>query len=750
MEKYDKRARHGAVFTTICAAALALPLFAEQIVPGDYARTFTISFPGYSGATLTNFPVLIRLSAQLNAFDYSKCKVADGGDLRFADAEGNLLASEVDTWVVNGESLVWVKVPTFNGNTVITAHYGCVIPPAVTPSDVWANNGYVGVWHLGQSASTLTAASANASDFETFPGNNKAPDTSGGILWAQDGIVGKSVNFEKRDIYTNNCLRADHRDAYEGMSALTIEAWTYRDSNAAANGGYVLDMVKRTGSDQPYCMRDRNGYRQVEFAFWTTGANQTLRSGSVATDTWVYQAGTYDSSITGANNAFLYIDGESKASASGGNDPIKTIGDSCYLYLGNNQQFFGYTAPFPGLIDEVRISNVARSADWVNASYDTVKNDRFTHYEVPNDWKKYTHTFSVVVTNYTGTTALSAFPVLLKVSESLIPGFHYDDCRKLDGADLRFADLNGNMLDSEVETWNPDGESFVWVSLPTLTNNVAIKAYYGWKFAPGANSANVWSNGFVGVWHMADATLPMTDSVNGGTSLTENQSGATLPGQASLAGKAIAFDQLSTHKGCLETTDQRYKTSGRTDYTVEFWSYQDSFEPTNMPYSSTYVQETGASAIWRAYCVQSTSYGSNGKTTVTVSLQNAKPDNPSTGSRYPNRAEWVYQNFRVSDSSQFYQGLYQDEYRNARVYAKNYSSSGGFTNDTSNTTLFIGNTTSGSTTAFPGMIDEVRISSVARSDDWMNATYDTIKNAEAFVAYSPVRKQSKGFTAIVR
>ena len=458
MEKYDKRARHGAVFTTICAAALALPLFAEQIVPGDYARTFTISFPGYSGATLTNFPVLIRLSAQLNAFDYSKCKVADGGDLRFADAEGNLLASEVDTWVVNGESLVWVKVPTFNGDTVITAHYGCVIPPAVTPSDVWANNGYVGVWHLGQSASTLTAASANASDFETFPGNNKAPDTSGGILWAQDGIVGKSVNFEKRDDYTNNCLRAAHKDAYEGMSALTIEAWTYRDSDAT-KGGCVLDMIQRVGSNQAYIMYEKSGSRKVQVDFWTHNADngtdqktELKTTVDVSADTWVYQAASYDSAITDANNAFLYIDGDSKASASGGNDPIKATGNEGLLYLGNNQMYFGFTAPFPGLIDEVRISNVARSADWVKASYDTVRNESFTFYEVPNDWTKYSHSFFVVVTNYTGTTALSAFPVLLKVSESLIPGFHYDDCRKLDGADLRFADLNGNMLDSEVET----------------------------------------------------------------------------------------------------------------------------------------------------------------------------------------------------------------------------------------------------------------------------------------------------------
>ena len=40
------------------------------------------------------------------------------------------------------------------------------------------------------------------------------------------------------------------------------------------------------------------------------------------------------------------------------------------LCLGNNWE--GGTTQFSGCIDEVRISNVARSADWVKASHDTI------------------------------------------------------------------------------------------------------------------------------------------------------------------------------------------------------------------------------------------------------------------------------------------------------------------------------------------------------------------------------------------
>jgi hypothetical protein len=83
---------------TAVATGAALAASAAVVVPAAYERSFTIAFPGYIGSeTLTDFPVLVKISPALNDFDYSACKVANGGDLRFADADGNLLASEVAT-----------------------------------------------------------------------------------------------------------------------------------------------------------------------------------------------------------------------------------------------------------------------------------------------------------------------------------------------------------------------------------------------------------------------------------------------------------------------------------------------------------------------------------------------------------------------------------------------------------------------------------------------------------------------------
>ena len=64
----------------------------------------------------------------------------------------------------------------------------------------------------------------------------------------------------------------------------------------------------------------------------------------------------------------------------------------------------------------------------------------------------------------------------------------------------------------------------------------------------------------------------------------------------------------------------------------------------------------------------------------------------------------------------------------------------------------VGNTfeTRWGTSAYPGIIDEVRISNVARSADWVKATYDTIANNAAFTTYGEVIENSKGFVLIVR
>ena len=60
--------------------------------------------------------------------------------------------------------------------------------------------------------------------------------------------------------------------------------------------------------------------------------------------------------------------------------------------------------------------------------------------------------------------------------------------------------------------------------------------------------------------------------------------------------------------------------------------------------------------------------------------------------------------------------------------------------------VLLGNMTGTSASAFPGSVDEVRISAVARSADWMKATHDTVMKPD-FASYSAVDVVNDGYAA---
>ena len=140
---------------------LATALFAVSSVFGaNYAKYATVTVPGVpDNTTLTDFPLLVRISASSpSGFSYDDLLTNDHSDLRFEDANGNGLAYDIDTWNTDGESLVWVKVPSLEQGDEITMRWGCLSPDTNDPTAVWSN--YVFVWH-GNGSGTGQDATGN-------------------------------------------------------------------------------------------------------------------------------------------------------------------------------------------------------------------------------------------------------------------------------------------------------------------------------------------------------------------------------------------------------------------------------------------------------------------------------------------------------------------------------------------------------------------------------------------------------------
>ena len=127
--------------------------------------------------------------------------------------------------------------------------------------------------------------------------------------------------------------------------------------------------------------------------------------------------------------------------------------------------------------------------------------------------------------------ALDGFPVLVRISAGSPSGFAYSQLQSPStGADLVFLDMEGNGLPFEIDTWNPSGESLVWVRLPAMRNGARFAMCWGSSTSGKAVCAdNPWDD-YVGVWHMNEDAAGITtihDSTTNaldGTTVTSSSS----------------------------------------------------------------------------------------------------------------------------------------------------------------------------------------------------------------------------------
>lgn len=173
------------------------------------------------------------------------------------------------------------------------------------------------------------------------------------------------------------------------------------------------------------------------------------------------------------------------------------------------------------------------------------------------------HAVLLTVDEYSGDSTLENFPVLVRISESGIDGFHYADMRSsADGADLLFLDSDGNGLPFEIDTWNPAGESLVWVTLPEL--RAGTQFFMGWGSAATGKDAcdgNSWTD-YTGVWHM-------NDPGNGGATVCDSTTNA-LDGTAVATSQSKSDGKIGKARLITTYTDNKAGNPYDSGVTVDF------------------------------------------------------------------------------------------------------------------------------------------------------------------------------------
>ena len=322
--------------------------------------------------------------------------------------------------------------------------------------------------------------------------------------------------------------------------------------------------------------------------------------------------------------------------------------------------------------------------------------------------------------------ALANFPMLVNLSTNL-PGFSYQQFASPTGGDLRFTDSGGLApIPHEIDEWNTNGTSLVWVDVPLLTGtNDFIWAYWGNPNAtnppPYTTNGSVWPNHDL-VWHMKESALPFADS----TQQHPATSGVAPISTSGLIGHGSSFNGSS-----------QYLNAGTVNlgpaFTLSAWVKVDP--------SANNIQTIWANkpSGWNSagFSLYVNTYNTSDGSLVLETGDGVGGMNATTVTSVVTPNVW-HRVTAVVDEVAATAHLYVD----GNDYTQKSSIDGAFPNVAGiNLGRFTNNTFS-----FKGLMDEVRIEAGTRSSNWVWTAWMNVVSNTALANYTSVTQATPALT----
>ncbi|MBN1567004.1 MAG: DUF2341 domain-containing protein [Acidobacteria bacterium] len=349
----------------------------------DYRKQITIDrtkvgVTGTANATLSNYPMLISVTdSDLRTTGYGgKLENPNGYDIMFrgvndavcggAGTNPCTLSHQVEKYEpTTGELIAWVKLPSVNtnaaaSNTTFYMYFGnaSIESSLENATGVWDAN-FQAVWHMADNAANTTVVQSTS---VTTPGNGVAAANTS--TKATTGKISGALSFNGSSdyIYQSSATSLSNPQGY------TLSAWV---QTGTASGHKIIGFEgARTGTASTnYDRMLWIGTDGKAYAGCYNGAVYTAASISAVNDnSWHYLA----AQITDSGYVLrMYIDGTVNNSTSVGGACENTTG---YWRMGS-YKLAGWTPGsdgyYAGNMDEVRISNTIRSADWIRTDYNS-------------------------------------------------------------------------------------------------------------------------------------------------------------------------------------------------------------------------------------------------------------------------------------------------------------------------------------------------------------------------------------------
>jgi hypothetical protein len=275
--------------------------------------------------------------------DFTDNAQSDGDDFVFIYDDNSKLDHEIEYYdSTDGELIVWVNLPYLSSteDTIIWIYYGnSECGNQQSPEDVWDSNFKV-VYHMNYESGGLIDSTSDDNDCNTIVGSPE---------YEQDGKVGYAIDFERS---SNDAF--EDGDILDGLDEMTVEAWVNLESY------HTSHCVISSHEDAWYFLVSQE-YHSVRFDVHGGVSGSAAEDDSPCPlDTWYYVVGSWSDP---EDRMRLFGNGELKDTYS---ETLSMLNSNYHFTVGYKDNQGNH---FDGLIDEVRVSNIERSAEWINTTY---------------------------------------------------------------------------------------------------------------------------------------------------------------------------------------------------------------------------------------------------------------------------------------------------------------------------------------------------------------------------------------------
>ncbi len=629
-------------------------------------------------STQTDFPVLVSVT------DTRFKTVGNGGHVQ--NANGYDIRPYTDTTLstaitgyelerynaTTGEVVMWVKVSSLSSSTTpIVLRYGDASQTTDGSSRTTWDSNFKLVAHLADGTTLSTKDSSQNSLADGSKVNTPTATTGqidGGMNLAsassQSSSFGNSLNY----------------------AALTYTAWVNPTTLPNAYNAMVAHSASSTNYASMFVKS--NGKLNCEVKATTARAFDGTGSHTLSTGTSYYIAMSYDSS--GGLKTYVNAASDQTVSANGAADTTAidtSIGNSTFAGTSWN-----------GKVDEVRISNIARSADWISTEYN--------NQSAPGTFM----TLGSEVSRGVPSTQTD-FPVLVSVTDARFKDVaHSGHVQSSSGFDIRpytNSGLGTAITGYELERYNSStGEVVMWVKVSSLSSSTTpfVLAYGDSGISTDGSSTTTWSNSYMAVYHLADGTTLNVNSATGSNNGTNHSATATtgqIDGGASLVSASSQYIDIGT-------------AFNPAVITMSAWVKGTSFPNAY----NTVISRHDITPAYTTFYVRS-----DGKLAMYVTSQSGDVHYDGSGTHTLSSSTSYYTTLVWRNAGNPNGGLFG--YLNAALDGSSLTGGAGVILDTvAGVPAYVGKDPVNAGQFWNGTIDQLTISSASRTIDWITTEYN--------------------------